>query len=829
MKLKFTFLFVLLFTGSISIFYAQQPQMNFKVVGKVVENETNNSLEYVNVVIYSVRDSSMVSGSISQKDGSFSLDVNHPGKFYMVADFIGYKKNIIPDIVLKPGNFVYDAGTIAIKPEITGLEQVDVVADRPYVSYQLDKKVVEVALNPSAQGGTAVDALQNVPSVQTDIEGNVSIRGNSNFTVLIDGRQSQLSGSDALKQIPASAIDKIEIITNPSVKYDPDGTVGIINIISKKGKLNGHSAVINLSTGNNLSGGKTPVYSGDINYTYKQNKYSVTTGFSFRNSKNINYNTSDKDNLTPDYVKDSITKLYEKSFGLMQMRNITGRASIDYQLSISNTVSVGGEYSDFLFNRGDSTRIHSTFIRGINKYEKSYTESKSNPGSMQIKLGDRQIFKENPSHYLTVDFTYQKSEDKNGEDTVGLYLANSGWNIVNQADTFLMAKNSSIDTRYRVEVNYSNPISDNLGLEAGFTYRADLSDKSFALNERLINAESWNTVSNSADKANLSRYIYAGWAIVKGDIFTVKYSLGLRGEMTDQLISSKKDNLKYTYDSLVWYPSFSFSKEFAGGNEIQLIYSRRINRPWDRMLSPFPTISNGYSAFQPNPSLQPEYAGAYELNYQKSWGASFVSFETFYRKTVNKMERMLIPINDTFNVFTVKNLGYDKSFGGEAMANIKVAPWFILNASASLYRYKAEGNFNGENTVAENTSWESSFSGTFNLPTTTRIQLTGRYEGPQVEVGSKEDASYVFSASAKQDFFDRKLSATLRVEDIFNTHKHVEFITTKDTYSKTVRYRKSPMLVFSLSYRFNQQNGDKKRNGKTDDTNGNEGGMDMEY
>jgi outer membrane receptor protein involved in Fe transport len=829
MKVKIKLTALLLTAGVFSAVLAQQPQMNFKVVGKVVEKETNNLLEYVNVVIFNTRDSSMVSGSITGKDGSFSLDVNHPGKLYLVADFIGYHKTIISDILLKPGNFVYDAGTITIRPEVVGIEQVDVVADRPYVSYQIDKKVVEVALNPSAQGGTAVDALQNVPSVQTDIEGNVSIRGNSNFTVLIDGRQSPLSGSDALKQIPANAIDKIEIITNPSVKYDPDGTAGIVNIISKKGKLNGHSAIINLSTGNNLSGGKTPMYSGDINYSYRFNKFTVNTGISYRNSKNKIYSLSDKNNSnSANWAKDSVKNLYEKGQGNMNMHNFTARAGIDYQISKSNTFSIGGEYSDFGFNRGEKTDITTTYFNNEKDYVKSYSGSSSNPNTWQLKLGDRTVFKDNPEHYLNIDFIGQKTRDFN-EDTVSKYIADENMYLIRRAGTFLMSNIHSQNSRYRLELSYANPISKQLSIEAGYSLRVDISNMQFSLSDKFLDSQDWIINEASYDSAKLSRYINAGWLIAKGEIKTIQYSVGLRAEMTNQLITTQKDQNRFSYDSLVWYPSFSLSKEFSGGHQLQASYSRRVNRPWDRALTPFPTISNGYNIFVPNPNLRPENAGSFEINYQKSWGQSFISLETFYRKTDNKLERMHDPLSSTVNVFTMKNMGYDKSIGGEAMANVKVAPWFIINSSTSVYYYEEKGtSIDSIAKTVNNTNWELSLTCNFTLPTKTRIQMSGQYEGPQKEIGSDEESVYWISASVKQDFFDRKLSATLRIDDILNSRKHKERTYSEYLNSYGERYRKSPMFVFSLSYRFNQQNGDKKRNGR-EDVNGGEGGMDMEY
>lgn len=830
MRVLFKHAALFFIAGFCATLNAQPPQMNFTVSGKVNEQGTDIPLEYVNVVIYSVRDSSLVSGSITHPDGTFSIQVNRPGRFYLTADFIGYEKTKVENITLNPGNPVFDAGTIVLKQATVGIEQVEIVSDRPYVSYHIDKKVVEVALNPSAQGGTAVDALQNVPSVQTDIEGNVSIRGNSNFTVLIDGRQSALSGSDALRAIPASSIEKIEIITNPSVKYDPDGTAGIINIISKTGKLNGHSAIVNLSAGN------SPMYSGDITYSYKFDKLTFGAGLNYRNFGHDMFSITDQKTDRTDSLGRESTTIFKDDEGKMKMENFTVKGSVDYQLTKSNTVSVGGEFTDFSFKRNNSTKIsqNNAFFDSVNNkqdfdiYQISSSGNASAPNSWQVKLGNRQVFNNNPENYFSVDLTVQNSEGDNS-NFANRYLSDLNWQPIVQPELNKTAITNSTEKRYRVEANYANRFSDKFAIEAGYTLRIDMSKQTYNQFDMLYN-NGEEPLGDMADIADFSRNINAGWAIVKGEIKTIKYSAGIRAETTNQSTTSQKDNFDYKYDSLVVFPSFSLSKEFNGGNQLQASYSKRINRPWDRMLSPFPNLSDGYFVFQPKPNLTPDYSNSFELNYQKSWGQSFVSIESFYRKTDHKMERLLIPLNDTLTMFTFKNMDYDKSVGGEVMANIKIAPWFILNTSASYYFYEEKGEFNDKVETVDNYNWETNLTCNFILPTKTRIQLIGQYEGPEVEIGAEESEVYWLSASARQEFFDRKLSATFRVEDIFSTRMNKQTTITGNTYLYSERWRKSPTVFISLSYRFNQQNGDRKRSGRPDDQNGNEGGgMDMDF
>ncbi len=240
------------------------------IKGKVEEQGTGQPLEFVNIAVYEKADSSLITGGITDDKGNFEVKGMTYGEYYLVANFVGFNKTKISDIVINEENPLVEIGDIGLKPSTVELNSVNVVADKSPIEYKLDKKVVNVSQMISATGGTAVDALENTPSVQVDIDGNVSLRGSSNFTVLIDGRPSVLSGSDALRQIPASAIENIEIITNPSAKYEPDGNAGIINIVMKKNSLIGVNGIVNASIGTRDK------YRGDFTLNYRTKKFNFT-------------------------------------------------------------------------------------------------------------------------------------------------------------------------------------------------------------------------------------------------------------------------------------------------------------------------------------------------------------------------------------------------------------------------------------------------------------------------------------------------------------------------------------------------------------------------
>jgi hypothetical protein len=341
----------------------------------------------------------------------------------------------------------------------------------------------------------------------------------------------------------------------------------------------------------------------------------------------------------------------------------------------------------------------------------------------------------------------------------------------------------------------------------------------------------WNELPDFEDKSDYSRSINAGWALVKGELFGLSFSGGLRLEHTDRSLKTVKDNYKFNYNYLGYYPSFSISKEVGKGNTLQASYSKRINRPRPRHLNPFPSLSDGYSIFKPNPELEPEYASAYEVNFQKSLGGtSFLSLETFYHNTNNKMERLQMTENDTLYIYTMKNQGSDQRIGAELGGHIKVNKWFSFMPGITAYYYKLNGEYLGVPKTVTNSLVNGRLTGNFIFPTKTRLQILGFYRGPEEEIDEQEEAMYWLSAAVRQEFLDRKLAVTLRVDDIFSSRKRVGKVYSENSIVYTERYRESPLFVLSASLRLNQQNDKRKGNSEhhnSDRDNG--GGMDMEF
>ena len=808
-----------------TVFAQKSPQPGYYIKGHVIDDKNNENLEYVNVVAYVKSDSSIVSGTISDRQGLFTLAMDKPGLYYVTVDFIGYEKVFIEDIELNKDNEGHLIGKIKLEQSTFGIDAVEVVAEKPFVSYQLDKKVVDVSLNPSAQGGTAVDALENVPSIQTDLEGNVTLRGSSNFTVLIDGRQTPLTGTDALNQIPSSAISKIEIITNPSVKYDPDGTTGIINIISKKNRLKGHSVVLNSSFGN------SPMYSGDVNYTYRKDRVVFTGAVNYRNNRGTSYHTSNQFTTHSNDMMastDSVTQLYKRRESTRQFEVISFKGGIDYELFENNTTNLMFSLNDFTYQRENHSNISNYYNTTYRNYTISNDGFKTNPRNIQFNIGNKQIFKNDLNHYFRFDAMVQSGMGVENNFVLSR-VANQDWESIRQDTADQQTLVESKDRNYRVELEYKRPLGERIIFESGYTLRIDQEKQTYSYFIREGDTQDWLLVPEQDDRSNYYRNINALWALFKAQIIGLDISGGLRVEHTDRHVDTEKDNYEFNYNYLGFYPSFAVSKEFATKDVIQGSYSRRINRPRPWQLSPFPRLSDGYSQYRPNPELEPEYTSSWEVNFQKSLGGmSFLSLETFYHFTTNKIERLDLIESDTLLVYTRTNLDSDRRLGAELGGHIKLAKWFSFQPGFSAYYYETTGEIQGEDRKVSDIGYDGRLTTNFTMPSKTRIQLMGFYRGPETEISEDQEEMYWVSGAIRQELLQRKMTLTFRVDDIFSTRKRKDTGYGSSTVVFSEGYRQSPIFVVSLNYRLNQSER-KNGNGGNGSRGGNDGGMEMDY
>lgn len=800
--------------------YASAPGAPTGVVtGKIMDASDNTPLEFTSVALFRVQDSTLVTGGISGPEGSFTLDEVPFGKYYLVANFMGYEKLNKGDILVTPREKTVNLGVIQLRQATKEIDEVEIIADQAHVEYRIDRKVINVSQDINAATGTAADVLQNTPSVTVDIEGNVSLRGSSNFTVLIDGKPTSLSGSDALQQIPASAIKNIELITNPSAKYDPDGMAGIINVVTKKNALNGFSGIFNATIGRNDK------YSADFLLNYRTSKFNFFGGIDFSDRRYLGgvYSTREFSGDTIDFVIIDGDRDYNRG-------GTEFKAGVDYSLNDQNTISFSAEAgnSNFGFGGQQKMREYGEYLDEIiyDDYTLNDNYSDHSRDYMDLNLSWTKKFDE-PGHEL-VAFAYYSFEDgKDGDDQVE-YPTNSDYEI---QDGFVPARirtgELGSENEFRFQIDYTRPIGENGKLEAGYQTRIDKEAEKFTFEDFDPDLGEWILNDQYTNGNDFFRNIQAVYSTYGNKIGEFQYQLGLRGEFTDRRIQSDQGGEESTINRFDVFPTLHVSRSFKNNHQLMVSYSRRIDRPRGWYLEPFTSFMNATTLRQGNPDLQPEYMNSFELGYQKSFSrGTFIAFETYLKNTVNKIERIQQPYNPDENIIllTFDNISDDYSLGAELMFNFSELKWLEMNASGTIYRYWIEGNINGIDIDANSNNWNTRLNTTFKITPKTRFQISAFYNGPTVTAQGEREGFFFTNLALRQDFLDRKLSATLQVMDLFGSMKY-EFTSFGPGFESLVKFNREPQVVMlSLSYKLNNFKQDRSR-GEGEMEMGGEGNM----
>lgn len=777
------------------------------VKGKIIDSSVSMPMEFTSVALFNSNDSTLVTGTISTNDGTFVLREIPFGNYFLVANFMGYEKTFVNTIKLNEDNPLFDAGTVKLAPAAQNLDEVEVIATQNRVDYKIDRKIINVSQDLNAAGGSAAEVLQNTPSVTVDIDGNVSLRGSTNFTVLIDGRPTPLSGNDALQQIPATSIQHIEIITNPSAKFDPDGMAGIINIVMKKNSLQGLSGIFNTSVG---TGQK---YSGDFLLNYKTNKFNVFGGVDYQNNR-FGGSMNSLREMSPDAPVSSLI-LIDGSRDMFR-NGLVLKTGMDYYLSANSTLSLGVDIGNRGFSSEMNTKMHSyTFPATTDTFYRANGNSTRGGNYYNLNLNYSKKFA-GDRHELIALFSYQgqKSDDTEEENE---FPADENYQILPLPVIKVRSSELGSESEFRAKIDYTKPLFQKGFLETGYQMRLDYETEDYLFEDYDPDTDNWSDNLLYSSGNYFDRNIQAAYATFSNSLGQFEYKLGLRGEYTHRNIRREKNGDPFTLDRLDYFPSLHLSRQLKNEQQLLASYSRRINRPngWD--LEPFRSYMNSYSLREGNPQLKPEYVNSVELSYQKNIGKSFFVIESYYRNTQNLITRVMYRDESLPDmvIMTSENLNDDHSAGAEFMLNLAAAKWLNVNTSVNVYRYWLNGTLYGESISRESNNWDLRLNSSFFLSPKSRIQANVMYNGPSVTAQGNREAFYFVNLAFRQDFLDRKLSATLSVQDILGTMRH-EFSTFTPTLNNTVRFeREHQVITLTLSYKLNNF---KNQNRKNDDS-----------
>jgi len=780
--------------------------------GTIVDEATNLPIEYANIVIFKMRDSSMVTGGITDTKGNFTIEKVPFGRYYVEFKFIGYKNNKVDGVMITPKQVDVSIGTIKLKSASENLEEVVVTGQKSMLQTNLDKKVINVDRNISSEGGTALDIMRSIPSVDVDVQGNVSLRGSSNLTILVDGKPSQIQSLD---ELPASIVQSVEVITNPSVRYDPDGMSGILNIVLKKKKTPGYHGMISLNAG---TGNK---YSGTANINVRQGKFNFFGNFDYRHFASTGSDINDSyyeynNSLKNQYGADDRTGL-SNNF----------RGGVDYFINDKNSLTLSGSINVRNFDGNEKTNDYKTLNSNYYFFSNQNNDETNKMTGNEIALNYKKTFSKQGQEF-TVDALYS-NYDRNSDS----YISRLDSALVSEKDkSFTDGKNNS----FTVEANLINPIGNGGRLESGLKAIIRNQNADYIYLNYLSATDVWQDTSNTSNKYTFDDQIYAGYLIYSNTIGPISYQGGVRVEDQIKKIDQRTQNKTVNTSLFNLFPSAHIKWDINKTNAVKVSYSKRVNRPSGRVLNPFIDKEDKYNISYGNPYLKPEYTDSYELGHSLNLEKTNINSTLFYRRTTNKITQITILDGATF-VSSYTNLASGSTLGLEVVASQNFTRWFRANGSISFFKAKLDEYsylYKGKDTTFnsnESNSWTAKINSSFTITKNLELQLNGNYRSPVItgvstggdrgfgggggNAQGKTKELYWLDLGVRYSFLSNKAALTLRVSDILNTRRF-KSTTNGIGYSSYSEMRQESQIVFlGFSYKINDYK--QRRENKIDD------------
>lgn len=770
--------------------------------GKVINATTKSPLPYTKVFLLSAKDSSLLAGGLSDADGNFLIEDIPVGKYIAKFTSFGFKTQFIDSLFFLPQNPEFEGGIIGLIEDVDLLSEVEVVAESNEIQTAIDKKVFNVDKQITAQGGTALDALQNVPSITVDMDGNVSLRGSANVTILIDGRPSSITGSGrqgVLTSIPASSIETIEIITNPSAKYDPDGMSGIINIVLKKNKMKGFNGSVDAGVGTGID------YNGSVNLAYRNKFFNVYGGYSINHYRGYRNFTQTQET----WLNNTYNRLEQGREGTHLRHSNMVKLGADFYLNKKNTIgfSMSGNISnndrtgDMIYNAYDSTQLLDTWQR----------------------------ISENPKYRDGADvnlFYEKKFEKKNQKFTFdGNYSFGSALSEGVYSENQLNADEEIIESNYLQQYNRTPDKNSKANFQVDYFHPTNLGKmemglkSTFRQTEQTFYQETFNTASGAFEgddslnnTFNYGEQVHAGYFIYGFGLKKLQFQVGLRAEQVFVDAAVQGDSVTYKNDYFSLYPSAHIKKPLGENRELSLSYSRRVNRPRMHSINPFPKFTDPLNLRRGNPYLNPEYINSVELGFASYSKKLTITSSVFYRYMTDLIKRVKVIEDTGVSATTWQNLDEGHFVGVEAVFIYKPFKWWRIMASGNV----AQNFLKSDDAELNNSgmSWSSNISQTFSLKKDWTIQHTARYRSPLILTQGKSLAMYSTDVAVKKSFMDKKLSFGLRLSDVFNTKRFALEVNDSQSFTQESEWKwQSRRFMFTVSYTFGKQSTPKQKRG----------------
>lgn len=810
-----------------------------EIKGKLIDSETDSPLEYATISLFYAQDSTLATGVISDDKGTFSLKVK-PGKYYAVIQFMGYKTKTI-NITVNDEKSTVSLGEIYMNPDSELLDEVEIVAEKSTMTMTLDKRVFNVGKDVSSTAGNAIEVLDNIPSVNVDVEGNVSLRGDDGVQILVDGKMSGLAGvstQDALRSLQADMIERIEVVTNPSVRYDAEGTAGIINIVLKKDKRKGFNASVDFRGGFPVQWGEKffkedfPFQTGlgaSLNYRFK--KFNVFA----------NYNFNYRDDISDGYT---ITEYYEGLYGYdPTLSNHDDATQITEQYTYRGRNRKGHNVRggfDYYFTDDDILTFSAMYRQsdGHNTPSVTYIDNFPFEGLQNFSRRTEDWFNERPMMEYTLSYDkYFGSKDNSLKASVR-YFSNSDkeWSDIVDAE-FLTQEdmNNNIPSFSLNQKTLAEEAQQNLQATVDFVHRYGLSVVELGgkytgrwINNNMMVTENDSILGDYTHDFDYNQQVAALYGSYGREFGRFSGQVGLRYEFTliDTYLKNTDQRNDQKYSDL--FPTAHLNYSLTEVDQVQASYARRIRRPWYGQMAPFSSFNDDRNIRTGNPGLQPVYTDSYEISYLRFWEKGNINFTAYYRHSTDVIRHFTTVIGDV-SYSRPENFGISDDYGVELVASLDILKWWNINGSINFFKSNTVGDWNNRHYVTDSYNTFARIVSKFRIKNVCDLQLTGRYMGPREEPLGYRDANYWCDFAASRDVFNKNATISLNIRDVFGSRQHGGESWGDNFWQYSESTWSTTSITLNFNYRINQQQQKRRPSGSGGDSfEGGESG-EMEY
>ncbi len=790
MKRKLKLLISLLFAGF--FVSASAPEKGPKITG-IINGAGGEPLPFASVALYELADTSLVAGTAARENGGFTLEAA-PGDYLLQVSFLSFRDHWMR---VSHGERHTDLGIITLRQDARALQEVEIVSERSRMELKLDKRVFHVGKDLSFRATNAADVLDNVPSVNVDVEGNVSLRGSGNVRILIDGRQSGLVGlSDAegLRQLQSNMIERIEVITNPSARYDAEGEVGIINIILKKNRNEGlHGAV-------EVNGGIPEKYGLALNANLRKDWINFFTSYAINNERRPGSGYSFQT-----YRDADTTYSYE-------------RLRDHERGGISNHVRFG---TDFFIGEKQTITTAGSFRHADGDNEALITYRDFDEGGLLTQTVTRDEEEVEVKENIEADINYQYRFGRKGHE----WNTRASWEQSDDTETASLVEqndqesgsllqrtsNEEDEQEFLFQSDYIHPFGRNGKAEAGVKASLRTINNDYLV-EQQETSGAWVPLDDFDNHFIFEEDIYAAYAIVGNQYDRFSWQAGLRAEYSDvttELTAADSVNQRNYLD---FFPSAHFSYKLDSAvHSLQVSYSRRLSRPRFWHLLPFYGYSDSRNFFSGNPDLEPEYSHLFEVGHLWQFEKGSVLSSVYYRHSIGVVERIVIADANGFTRTFPINLSTRDAFGVEFNFNYEIARWWNFNGNFDFYNATSEGVYSDEILRSESNSWSARATTKFSIRRKTDFQLSLRYNGPSKTTQGESLSRYELRAGISHDVLKGNGTFTLTGRDLLNTRKRRTITETETLVSESEFQWRSRQVVLSFTYRLKQSKRQQRR------------------